>query len=251
LFVFDDHLALMHRYAIAKYRYYLIRMDGEHIEETTLVDYLDRRDQHSLPAKTEEPHLRIDFMPFYDFSPTIRDIRSVGSGIRFLNRYMSSSLFSRPRVWLEKAFNFIKMHHYEGQQLLVNGAILSDPNHFLAELENLLEWLGTKPAETPYARIKARLKKSGFEVGWGNTAGRIRETMQLVLDLVGEPTDELLEKFISRVPMPLISKIAIISPHGWFGQTNALGRYVQPARNIQIQNGKRDRNAGFAFQHII
>ena len=24
--------------------------------------------------------------------------------------------------------------------------------------------------------------------------------------------------------MPLISKIAIISPHGWFGQTNALGK---------------------------
>ena len=48
--------------------------------------------------------------------------------------------------------------------------------------------------------------------------------MQTLLDLVGEPTDELLEKFISRVPMPLISKIAIISPHGWFGQTNALGK---------------------------
>jgi sucrose synthase len=68
------------------------------------------------------------------------------------------------------------------------------------------------------------LKKTGFEVGWGSTAGRIRETMQILLDLVGEPTDELLEKFISRVPMPLISRIAIISPHGWFGQTNALGK---------------------------
>jgi sucrose synthase len=48
--------------------------------------------------------------------------------------------------------------------------------------------------------------------------------MQTLIDLVSEPTDQLLEHFISRVPMPLISKIAIISPHGWFGQTNALGK---------------------------
>ena len=214
----------MHRHAMAKYRYYLIRIDGDYIEEITLTDYLDRRDHHKLPSKTGSPQLRIDFMPFYDFSPTIRDIRSVGNGIRFLNRYMSSSIFSRPREWLDKAFNFIKMHHYEGQQLLVNGAILKEPNRFLTELEDVLAWLGTKPAETPYARFKTRLKKSGFEVGWGNTAGRVRETMQTLLDLVGEPTDELLENFISRVPMPLISRIAIISPHGWFGQTNALGK---------------------------
>ena len=48
--------------------------------------------------------------------------------------------------------------------------------------------------------------------------------IQTLLDLINEPTDHLLEHFISRVPMPLISKIAIISPHGWFGQTNALGK---------------------------
>ena len=224
LFISDEHLALVHRYAIAKYRYYLIRMDGEYIQETTLNDYLDRRDRYALQTSREDKHLSIDFMPFYDFSPTIRDIRTVGSGIRFLNRYMSSSIFSRPKEWLDKSFSFVKMLHFDGQQLLVNGAILNEPSQFLSELEKALEWLKTKPAEMPYAKIKARMKKSGFEVGWGNTAGRIRETMQILLDLIGEPTDELLETFISRVPMPLISRIAIISPHGWFGQTNALGK---------------------------
>jgi len=68
------------------------------------------------------------------------------------------------------------------------------------------------------------MKKSGFEVGWGNTVGRIIETVETLLRLINEPTDKQLERFISRVPMPLISKIAIISPHGWFGQTNALGK---------------------------
>ena len=224
LFIVDDHLALMHRYAMAKYRFYLVRKDGEYIEETTLPSYLNLRDFSARQAKTDGLQLRLDFMPFYDFTPTIRDIRSVGNGIRFLNRYMSSNIFSRPREWIKKSFNFIKMHQYNGQQLLVNGAILKDPNIFLDELEKVLDWLEGEPAEAAYSSVEARLKKAGFEVGWGSTVGRIRETMQTLLALVGEPTDVLLEKFISRVPMPLISKVAIISPHGWFGQTNALGK---------------------------
>ena len=224
LFVIDDHLALMHRYAIAKYRYYLVRIDGEYIEETHLSNYLDLRDFYIQQVKTDGLQLRLDFMPFYDFSPSIRDIRTVGNGIRFLNRYMSSNIFSRRQKWLDKSFNFIKMHHYNGQQLLVNGSILNNPNLFLRELEKVLGWLESEPSDAPYSSIKARMEKSGFEVGWGNTVGRIRETMQTLMAVIGEPTDDRLEKFISRVPMPLISRIAIISPHGWFGPTNALGK---------------------------
>jgi sucrose synthase len=200
--------------------------EEEHIDFKELISFITASVADVTPSNDILQLFRTycDFMPFYDFSPTIRDVRTVGNGIRFLNRYMSSSIFSRPREWLDKSFSFVKMHHYQGQQLLVNGAILTEPNKFLTELENTLEWLETKPAGTPYSKIKAPLKKSGFEVGWGNTAGRIRETMQILLNLVGEPTDDLLETFISRVPMPLISRIAIISPHGWFGQTNALGK---------------------------
>ena len=224
LFIVENHLALMHRYAMAKYRFYIVRNDGEYIEETTLTSYLNLRDYYARQMKSNGLRLRLDFMPFYDFSPSIRDIRSVGNGIRFLNRYMSSNIFSRSREWIEKSFKFIRMHQYNGQQLLVNGAIHNDPKLFLEEVEKVLEWLEGEPSEAPYSSVEARLKKSGFEVGWGNTVERIQETMQILLALVGEPTDELLERFISRVPMPLISKIAIISPHGWFGQTNALGK---------------------------
>ena len=224
LFLVDDHILLMHRYAIAKYRYYLVRKDGEYIEETSLPNYLDMRDHYILQTKTDGLQLRLDFMPFYDFTPTIRDIRSVGNGIRFLNRFMSSSIFSRRREWLNKSFQFIQMHQHNGQQLLVNGSILNNPRTFLSELEKILDWLKSQPAEAHYSSVKAHMEKSGFEVGWGNTVGRIRETMQTLLSLAGEPTDQLLEKFISRVPLPHISKIAIISPHGWFGQTNALGK---------------------------
>jgi sucrose synthase len=224
LLITEDHLALLHRYAMAKYRFYLVRLDGEYIEEISLPRFLDLKDNYSMQKKVDINHLKLDFMPFYDFSPSIRDIRSVGNGIRFLNRYMCSNIFSRPDEWNSKLFEFIKLHQYNGRQLLVNGTLIKDINSFFHELEQVLEWLKKKKQDAPFSGVEARMKRSGLEVGWGNTVGRIIDTMQTLLDLINEPTDQLLERFISRVPLPLISKIAIVSPHGWFGQTNALGK---------------------------
>ena len=224
LFITKEHLVLMHRYAIAKYRFYMVRRDGEYIEEISLLTYLDLKDYYAQQKSKDGYHLHIDFMPFYDFSPSVRNISSVGNGIRFLNRYLSSNIFSRPDEWNAKLFEFIKLHQYNGRQLLVNDALIKDLEAFYIKLEKLLEWLKEKKPETPFKSVEARMKKSGFEVGWGNTVGRIIETIKTLLGLINEPTDEMLERFISRVPMPLISKIAIISPHGWFGQTNALGK---------------------------
>jgi len=220
----DDHLVLLHRHIIAKYRFYLVRPDGEYIEEISLSEFLDLKDYYTIQKKVDTNPLQLDFMPFYDFSPSIRDIRSVGNGIRFLNRYMCSNIFSRPGEWNSKLFEFIKLHQYNGRQLLVNGTLIKDIDSFYHELEQLLEWLRKEKPDTPFSGVEARMKRSGFEVGWGDTAGRIIDTMQTLLDLINEPTDQLLERFVSRVPLPLISKIAIVSPHGWFGQTNALGK---------------------------
>jgi len=224
LFITKEHLVLIHRYAIAKYRFYMVRRDGEYMEEITLSKYLDLKDDYAKQKSKDGYHLHIDFMPFYDFSPSIRDTRSIGNGIRFLNRYLSSNIFSRPDEWNAKLFEFIKLHQYNGRQLLVNETLVKDLEAFYTKLEQLLEWLKKKKPETSFSSVEAKMKKSGFEVGWGNTVRRIIETVETLLSLINEPTDKQLERFISRVPMPLISKIAIISPHGWFGQTNALGK---------------------------
>jgi sucrose synthase len=224
IFITHEHLVLMHRWAIAKYRFYTVRRDGEHMEEISLSRYLDLKDYYARQKRSDGHRLRIDFMPFYDFAPSLRDTRAVGNGIRFLNRYLSSNIFSRPDEWNTKLFDFIKLHQFNSRQLLINGTLTKDLDTFYTKLEQLLKWLGKKKPETPFSSVEARMKKSGFEVGWGNTVGRIMETVETLLDLINEPTDKLLERFISRVPIPLISKIAIISPHGWFGQTNALGK---------------------------
>ncbi len=223
-FIIHEHIAVMHRYAVAKYRFFLIRNDGEYIEEIDSSIHLDLKDQHGLIEQKNVTHPHIDFMPFYDYSPSIKDSRSIGNGIRFLNRYLCSNIFNNPNEWNEKLFEFIKLHKFKEQQLLVNGDLINNFKTFFGKIEKIKEWLETRKPETPYSAVMTKMKKTGFEAGWGNTVGRIIETIQFLIDLVNEPTDYLLEKFISCVPMPLISKVAIISPHGWFGQTDVLGK---------------------------
>ncbi len=224
LFIHDDHIALQHRYDIARYRYYMLRLDGGYMEEINVQGYLDIKDRYILQQSSNGTHLELDFKPFYDYSPSIRDTRTIGNGIRFLNRYMCSNIFSNPDQWHRKLFEFIKLHKYNGRQLLVNGNLIADFETFWSTLEDAVRWLGGVDPDVAYSDVEARLQQRGIEVGWGNTVRRIRESMQLLIDLLNEPTNEEFERFISRVPMPLISKIAIISPHGWFGQTNVLGR---------------------------
>lgn len=224
LFIQGDLITLLHRHDIARYRYYRLRVDAAHMERIDVREYLDSKDRYVLKQSKNGSHLHLDFLPFYESLPSIRDARTIGHGIRFLNRYMCSNIFSNPEKWNRKLFDFIKLHRHDGRQLLVNGHQIGDFPTFFRTLEETAKWLKRQNPDTPYSAVETDLQKRGIEVGWGNTAARILETMQMLIDLLNEPTDQGLEAFISRVPMPLISKIAIISPHGWFGQTNVLGR---------------------------
>ncbi len=224
LFQIEEHVAILHRYDIAKYRFYLLRSDGDYMEPIDSHRYLDLKDRFVLQHSRNGTSLHMDFLPFYDFSPSIRDTRTVGNGIRFLNRFMSSNIFNRPEEWQEKLFEFLKMHQHDERQLLVNGEVIHNREVFFQQLEKAIGWLKSKNPEVASRSVEKKMKRFGFEVGWGDSVGRILKTMRILNDLLNEPTAENFEQFISRVPMPLISKVAIVSPHGWFGQTNVLGK---------------------------
>ena len=224
MFIIEDFVLILHRYDIAKYRFYRMTVSGDYMEEIGVAEYLKHKDIYvrGQQAVRRKPPLKVDFMPFYDYSPTMRDPRHIGNGIRYLNKHLSSSLFQNSEQWYRKLFEFMQLHKINGQQLLVNGAIHTELPAFRETLEETLRWLRDEPDNRPLEEIRDRLKRDGFEDGWGRNVGLIRETMGLLQDLFNEPDPENLEQFIGRIPM--ISKIAVISPHGWFGQENVLGK---------------------------
>ncbi|MEG3989043.1 sucrose synthase [Microcoleus sp. S28C3] len=192
------------------------------VEQMTVQELLDVRDRfvnHFHPQ--EGDILELDFGPFYDYSPIIRDPKNIGKGVQFLNRYLSSKLFQDPRQSQETLFNFLRIHRCNGIQLLINDRIKSQ-EQLSEQIKKALTFVSDLSEEEPYERFRLVLQLMGFEAGWGNTAARVNETLGILDELIDAPDPQTLEAFISRIPM--IFKIVLVSPHGWFGQEGVLGR---------------------------
>ncbi|NJM95254.1 MAG: sucrose synthase, partial [Acaryochloridaceae cyanobacterium CSU_5_19] len=107
IIVEDENLYWIIRPKIASEEAY--RLDArelvyEKIETPELLDLRDRFVGHYRPQ--EGDILEIDFGPFYDYTPVIRDPKNIGKGVQFLNRFLSSKIFQDPDRLLEVLYNF-------------------------------------------------------------------------------------------------------------------------------------------------
>jgi len=196
--------------------------DDLNVTELTSQDLLDLRDRLVNRSHPNEGDvLELDFQPFYDYSPAIRDPKNIGKGVEFLNRFLSSKLFQAPTQWLESLFGFLSLHKYNGTQLLINERIRSQ-QQLSEQIKRAIAFVGSRPSDQPYENFRFDLQNMGLEPGWGNTAGRIKETLEILDQLIDSPDHQALEAFLSRIPM--IFRVVMVSPHGWFGQEGVLGR---------------------------
>lgn len=217
----NENLCLIVRPKIASQEVYRILEDLT-VEPVTVQELLDLRDRLvNRHNPNEGDLLELDFQTFYDYSPTIRDPKNIGKGVSFLNRFLSSKLFQDPRQWLEALYSFLSVHKYQGTQLLINGRI-KNQQQLSDQVKKALLFVSDRPEEEAYGEFRFKLQEMGFEAGWGNTAYRVRETLEILDELIDSPDHEVLEKFISRIPM--IFRIVLVSIHGWFGQEGVLGR---------------------------
>ncbi|MGF1479693.1 MAG: sucrose synthase [Cyanophyceae cyanobacterium] len=217
----EDSLCLIIRPKIARHETYRILEDLS-IEPLSYQELLDVRDRFVNRFNPEEGDVfEIDFQSFYDYSPIIRDPKNIGKGVQFLNRFLSSKLFQDPQQWLKALFGFLSVHRYDGTQLLINGRI-KNQEQLSEQVKQAVAFVDDFSSETPYEDFRFELQGMGFEPGWGNTAGRVKETLEILDELIDSPDDQVLEAFISRIPM--IFRIVLVSVHGWFGQEGVLGR---------------------------
>lgn len=217
----DGNVCLIIRPKIASQEVYRLTEDLN-VELLTTEELLNVRDRFVNRSHPNEGEmLEIDFEPFYDYTPTIRDPKNIGKGVEYLNRYLSSKLFQDPKQWLESLFDFLRLHQYDGSQLLINARIQSQ-QQLSEQIKKALTFVSDLDSNESYEKFRFVLQLMGFEPGWGNTAGRVRETLEILDELIDSPDHQTLEAFISRIPM--VFKIVLVSPHGWFGQEGVLGR---------------------------
>jgi len=217
----DSTLCFIIRSQIASQEVYRLTADLD-VEAMTVQELLDVRDRFVNKFHPQDGDLlELDFGPFYDYTPVIRDPKNIGKGVQFLNKYLSSKLFQDAKQWLESLFNFLRLHHYNGVQLLINDRIQSH-QQLSQQVKKAIKFVNDRPNDEPYEQFRFQLQSMGFEPGWGNTATRVRDTLNILDELIDSPDPQTLEAFISRVPM--IFRIVLVSAHGWFGQEGVLGR---------------------------
>ncbi|MBE9038433.1 sucrose synthase [aff. Roholtiella sp. LEGE 12411] len=169
-----------------------------------------------------QPHiLEIDLHPFYKSSPSIDDPRNIGQGLAFLNRYLCSQLRTDPQYWLELLYLSIYRLQHDGIRLLLNDRIPSGIQ-LAKQVKLAIKFLSERHPNEAYEKFRLDLQALGFEPGWGNTAARVRETLELLERLIDTAQPAILEAFVARVPA--VFRVVLISIHGWVAQEDVLGR---------------------------
>ncbi len=165
--------------------------------------------------------LEIDLEPFLRGFPKMQETHSIGRGVEFLNRRLSSQLFADSKKGNRLLLDFLRVHRYRQQTLMLNETV-NNVNALRTALRRANERLQSVASSTPWQELAPELRELGFEPGWGRDATRIQSYMELLLDILEAPSPSSLEQFLQNIPM--IFSIAILSPHGWFGQSDVLGR---------------------------
>jgi sucrose synthase len=93
--------------------------------------------------------LELDFEPFNSHFPRMTRPSSIGHGVQFLNRHLSSHLFQTPES-MEPLFQFLRVHTYRGQTLMLNDRIATFAK-FRPRLVKAEEALSNLPEDTPFS----------------------------------------------------------------------------------------------------
>ncbi len=202
--------------------HYRLRVNTEtlYIEEWRVADFLAYKERLVLGHEPDWV-LEFDIDPFNREFPRLQETRSIGRGVEFLNRRLSSELFQGKSQRGELLLHFLRLHNYRGLQLMLDETVRTREDLLLG-LQRADRLLGGIANDTPWQELAPRLKSLGFEPGWGSNVGRALDTMRLLSDILEAPEATILEHFLARIPM--IFNLLIISPHGYFAQANVLGR---------------------------
>lgn len=216
----EPFVSLAVRERVGRWQYVQVHTEEMRCRELTVAEYLDIKERLAAGIPQGDRYvLEIDLSPFERGFPKLKDSRSIGRGVEFLNRHLSGRLFMDGGRGQTLLFDFLQVHQVCGQPLMLNRTLrdIEELREALNKATTLLEAHTEESAD-----LTRELRRLGFEPGWGRTPERIRETMELLLDILEAPSPGNLEKFLAR--MPMIFSIAIVSPHGYFGQSNVLGK---------------------------
>lgn len=209
------------RTRIARWTYLRFHVETMQYESVSVNDFLEFKERLRNAADHGADYvMELDFGPFNREFPKLQESRSIGRGVEFLNRRLSSQLFQELGKGDKRLLDFLSVHQYRGKQLMLNDRV-RDVAGLRMALRHAEDFLSTQSEDADWSTVGHTLQQYGFEPGWGHTARQIRSSFDLLTDILEAPSPEAIERFLGRIPM--IFSLVILSPHGYFGQANVLG----------------------------
>lgn len=208
------------RLGAARWLYVRIHVESIIPEAISAAEFLQFKETLVDGIESSQSVLEVDFGPFSRGFPKLKEPRSIGQGMAFLNRQLSSDMFNEGHEGETRLLEFLRVHAINGQPLMIN-AVFPDPAKLRSALLAALSQLEALPPQMRWPDVAERLNRLGFAPGWGDNVERVTDTMGLLVDILEAPSPAALEAFLARIPM--ISRILVVSPHGYFGQDNVLG----------------------------
>lgn len=206
---------------IGRWKYGRFHMDDTSYEQLSAQEFMQFRER-LVEARDFDDDWAIEYdaSPFMRGVPLMKDKKQIGRGVEYMNRYLSSRLFSEQATRAELLLDFLRLHKYKELQLMLSQNINST-DALQSAIDEAEEYLSTLEDDTPWNDFSDHMSQTGFAPGWGDTAGRVRETLGLLSEILDAPEPAQVEDFLARVPM--IFNVVIFTPHGYFGQSNVLG----------------------------
>ncbi|MFP4080318.1 MAG: sucrose synthase [Ectothiorhodospira sp.] len=236
---------------VGRWVYLRIHADELAVEPVPVEAFLEIKERLVAPHLEEDRPLEFDIGAFQRNFPNMRESRSIGQGLEFLNRKLSSQLFDGDGAGFHKLFLFLREHRCNGHQLMINDRV-RDVDGLRATLRAAEKRLARLAPDTSWDTVAHTLQELGLEAGWGRDVGRIRESLELLSELLEAPSPETLERFLARIPM--IFSMIILSPHGFFGQSNVLGLPDTGGQVVyildQVRSLEREMHARLAEQGL-
>ncbi len=203
---------------VASWNYFRYDFNTNTLDEVEASDFL--KVTELIVNKNNTFIAEIDLGPFEREFPMMNQVKSIGHGVEFLNRHLSSRLSNNLAKGDELILSFLRVHGYGDKSFMLNDTIKNMAVLHKA-LQDGIDFLNKVDPAVTWAEIEEHMGNIGFEAGWGKNVKNVLSSFNLLADILEAPDYRSLEKFFNRIPM--IFNIVVLSPHGFFGQKNVLG----------------------------
>jgi sucrose synthase len=253
-------VAMACRVDMGVWQFILLNMDDMMVEEVSPASYLALKEKlagNVASAINDQFVLEFDMRPFTKASPKVTLKSSIGNGVSHLNKTLTLQVFGNGDAGTGMGALLSWMQRFQsskGHSLLLDEDIIDTVRKLRSAL--LFAVAAMTRMESEEAMDYTLIEPLGFLRGWGATVGGVRTSFGLLLDLIEAVDPATLEELLCR--LPVIFRVAIISPHGFFGQDNVLGLpdsggqivyILDQVRALEAELTRRLHEAGLSDLH--